>query len=70
MGIKRIVTEKVQAAVEHFKDAAKIAELEYSIRKLQRENDLLRETHKGLTLRFEKAERAINDCRRWMDEGV
>jgi hypothetical protein len=70
MGIKRIITDKIQGAVEHFNDVTKIAQLELTVRRLKRENSLLKETVSSISLRLSKIEKAVKDCRSWIDEGI
>ncbi len=70
MGIKRVITDKIQDTIEHFKDAKKIAELELTVRKLQRENSLLRQTVEAVSLRLKEIESATKDCGRLINEGI
>jgi cell division protein FtsB len=70
MGIKRVITDKIQDTIEHFKDAKKIAELELTVKKLQRENKLLRQTVDAVSLRIREIEKTTKDCGRLINEGV
>ena len=70
MGIKRIITDKIQGAVEHFNDVTRIAQLELTVRKLKRENNHLKETVNDLSLHLNKIEKTVKDCRSWVDERI
>lgn len=70
MGIKRIITDKVQNTIEHFRDVTKVAQLELTVRKLRRENNLLKETVNGASFRLDKIEKAVKNCRSWINEGI
>jgi hypothetical protein len=70
MGIKRIITDKIQGAVERLNDATKVAQLELTVRRLRRENSHLKEAVSGISLRLGKIEKAVKDCRSWIDEGI